>query len=105
MSKTTEDIPNYVKVYAFENDENRRLLIRNFNCRAAAIEFINGLLFATNGFYFLSALNDIQTDAMFNRTQFEKDDVVPFPDKYTMPLSVLNLVLKPYHISIKEELK
>ena len=48
---------------------------------------------------------DIQIDARFNRTQFEKDGVVPFPDKYTMPLSVLNLVLKPYHISIKEKLK
>ena len=104
MAKTTEDIPNYVKVYAYEDDENRRLLIRDFQCRASAIEFINGLIFATNGFYFLGALNDIQSDAMFNRSEFEKDGVVPFPDKYTMPLSILNLVLKDYNISIREEL-
>ena len=61
-----------------------------------AMDWLEDLLDATNNVSLLSKLNKIQAESNFDR------DPKPFPDKYTMPLCIVNLVLKEYGLEIEE---
>ena len=66
------------------------------SAQAKAIDYIHDLLFAIKRFSLLSELNQIQVEC--NR----EDKGLFFPDKTTMPLCIINLVLKQHGLKIEE---
>ena len=89
---------NMLRVCAV-NDGTRRVLA-TFTDRDTmqedAIRWVDDVLHATTGFCLLSRLNDIQTAC-------RKNDKTVFPDKFAMPLCVVNLAIKEFNLEITEE--
>lgn len=67
------------------------------------MRWLDTLLSQTSHFSFLSKLNDIQRECNIRKAVADKYDV--FPNKFTMPLVIVNLVLAPFGIEIKSILK
>jgi hypothetical protein len=61
-----------------------------------AILWVDDVLRATTGFCLLSRLNDIQAAC-------RKGDKTVFPDKFAMPLCIVNLAIKEFNLEITEE--
>ena len=62
-----------------------------------AICWLDDMLEAVKGFSLVSALNDIQTKCNIDK------DPPPFPNKYAMPLCIVNLVLKEHGLELEED--
>lgn len=60
--------------------------------------WLDSLLYAVKGFRLLSALNDIQTEC--NPGKAGSDGAEVFPNKFSMPLIIVNLVLKEHGLKI-----
>lgn len=61
--------------------------------------WLDSLLYAVKGFRLLSALNDIQTECNPKNAAMNEADKV-FPNKFSMPLIILNLVLKEHGLKV-----
>lgn len=62
-----------------------------------AIGWADNVIYAITGESLMSRLNDIQLGC-----RSENGETL-FPDKFTMPLCIVNLVLKEFNLEIKEE--
>ena len=62
-----------------------------------ALGWLDDMLDAVKGFSLFTALNDIQAECNLNR------EPKPFPNKYAMPLCILNLVLKEHGLELEED--
>ena len=87
------------KVYALVSGERRCLtaFADRGTAREDAIRWIEDTLVATTGQSLMLKLNDIQLGC-----RSENGETL-FPDKFTMPLCIVNLVLKEFNLEIKEE--
>lgn len=61
-----------------------------------ALDWLDDLLDATKNFSLMFALNEIQAECNLDK------DPPPFPNKHTMPLCIVNLVLKEHGLEIEE---
>lgn len=61
-----------------------------------ALNWLDDLLVTVKGFSLLSELNAIQAECNLDRNP------PPFPSKYSMPLCIVNLVLKEHGLELKE---
>ena len=65
--------------------------------QSKALYWLDDLLDATNNFSLFDALRKIQAESNLNKNP------PPFPDLVTMPLIIVNLVLKKYGLEIEED--
>ena len=65
--------------------------------QSKALYWLEDLLDATNNFSLFVALNKIQAECNLDKNP------PPFPDKTTMPLCIVNLVLKEHGLEIEED--
>lgn len=91
---------NVFMVKSTGNDES---IFQRFSTQEGAMRWLDTLLSQTNHFSFLSKLNDIQCECNVRKAVADKDDV--FPNKFTMPLVIVNLVLAPFGIEIEHVLQ
>ena len=61
-----------------------------------AISWLDDMLEAVTSFSLVSALNAIQAECNLDK------DPEPFPNKYAMPLCIVNLVLKEYGLELEK---
>lgn len=62
-----------------------------------ALGWLDDMLDAVKGFSLFTALNDIQAECNLDKEH------PPFPNKYAMPLCILNLVLKEHGLTLEED--
>ena len=62
-----------------------------------ALGWLDDMLVAVKGFSLFSALNEIQAECNLDKEH------PPFPDKYAMPMCILNLVLKEHGLELEED--
>jgi len=62
-----------------------------------AITWLDNLLVGTSRFSLLSKLNDIQAECNLDKNP------PPFPNKYAMPLGIVNLLIKEFGLQIEED--
>ena len=77
-----------------------------FSCQKAAMEWVSDVLESTKGFFFLSALNDLQAECnphVWGMSEEERKKNEVFPDKFRMPLAIINLVLKEHGLKIAHQ--
>lgn len=77
--------------------ENGNTALDQTNAQIKAMDWLEDLLNAVKHVSLLSKLNEIQAECNLDR------DPEPFPNKYTMPLCIVNLVLKEYGLEIEED--
>ena len=65
--------------------------------QSKAMDWLDDLLDATKDFSLYSALNKIQAECNLDKNP------PPFPNKTTMPLCIVNLVLKEHGLEIEED--
>lgn len=63
------------------------------------IRWLDLLLDAVKKVSLMTKLNDIQRDCNEGRSQ---SDPIVFPNKFTMPISIINLVIKEFGLKIVE---
>lgn len=83
-----------MRVYAKDQGEWYPLTVQG--SREHAIRWVDHVLSATTGCSLLSMLNDIQCEC-------NTDERDAFPSKFTMPLCIINLVLKEFNLEIRED--
>ena len=76
----------------FEDDPENSIL--QSSAQAKAIDYTHDLLYATKRFSLLNELNQIQIECNKGKELF-------FPDKTTMPICIINLVLKQHGLEIE----
>lgn len=98
-----------LRVTCFSNDPdigNERILavfedgnscLDQNTAQSKAMDWLEDLLDATKNFSLYSALNEIQAECNLDKNP------PPFPDKTTMPLCIVNLVLKEHGLEIEED--
>ena len=74
---------------SFDHEESR-------NAKSMAINWINDVLEATNGFSLMSELNDLQG-------AFRTESGVTIESKYDFPLMVINALIRPYNLLLAED--
>ena len=112
MSDTKENTQKKLKklrVTCFSNDPDigdKRILavfedgnscLDQQTAQAKAMDWLDDLLDATKNFSLYSALNEIQVECNLDKNP------PPFPKKTTMPLCIVNLVLKEHGLQIEED--
>ena len=65
--------------------------------KSKALYWLEDLLDATNNFSLFNTLREIQVESNFNKNP------PPFPDAISMPLCIVNLVLKEYGLTLEED--
>ena len=84
----------YTRILAVFEDGNTAL--DQESAQSKAMYWLDDLLVATKKFSLFSALNNIQAECNLDKNP------PPFPDKTTMPLCIVNLVLKEHGLEIEE---
>jgi len=79
----------------FEDDPSSKLLPDT--AQEKAIRWLDNLLDGTSRFRLISRLNDIQGECNLDR------DPPPFPNKFAMPLGIVNLLIKEFGLTIEED--
>lgn len=69
-------------------------VISKFQTQKEAIMLLESLLTATNHFSLMSDLNDLQNDCR------DDNGNTLFPDKYKVPLKIINLIIQKYRLRI-----
>ena len=91
------------------NDVEDRFVVRdlkqmhtfaNYSNQEDAMRWVDNLLEAIEGYSFLSELNEIQAECNPHSWGTPENDKV-FPDKFKMPLKIINLVLKEHGLKIE----
>lgn len=112
MSNTKENTQKKLKrlsVTCFSNDpaigvkrtlavfEDGNSCLDQSTAQSKAMDWLDDMLDATKGFSLYSALDEIQSKCNLDKNP------PPFPDKTTMPLCIVNLVLKEHGLEIEED--
>lgn len=89
--------PNYCDTRALARFEDGNDALDQQSAQSKATYWLDDLLTATNDFSLISALNKIRNESNLNKNP------LPFPDATSMPLCIVNLVLKEYGLQIEED--
>jgi len=85
-----------MKPYVLQTISSDPYTLHRSDSMSGMLYFVDNMLEATNHFHFISKLNEIQSHC----GGLDKASV--FYDKATIPLIIINLVLKEYGIEIVE---
>jgi len=83
-----------MKIYAKAGAEWCPLIA--LDSQREAMEWADAALLAIAGESLIGELNDIQAECNLDK------DPKPFPDKFAMPLCIVNLVLKEFNLELRE---
>ena len=73
-----------------------------FPTQRAAMEWVDNLLYTVKKFSLLSTLNEIQGVSWCKCGDGKDQLATPFPNKFDMPLIIVNLALKEHGIKISK---
>jgi hypothetical protein len=82
--------------YTFAEFEDGKGVLDQEPALSKAITWLDNLLDGTSNFSLLSKLNEMQV--VCNRGK----DPKPFPDKFAMPVCIVNLLIKEFGLRIEE---
>ena len=92
------DVESYYEVRDLKN--NRVLTLET--TQKDAMLWIDDLLSSVKNISFLGILNSIQTECNLRHWgEKQKDEYEIFPDKFKMPLCIINLVLKEHGLKVE----